>query len=377
MKVQQVKAAAGMRYILLDDNYQVVEEVKRYLKYLDTCGESPNTLRAYAYDLLLYYRYASEEGFNIKDLCNDPDRKPIDTLSGFMMWLQYPKTAGLVFHFEKEDASRKNRSVNRILGTVLSFYEYLSANDELPELDIYKRQRQSGKFKSFLSEMYQHKKEKKTSILTMPVPDRKVRATTREEYEQIINACNTRRDKILVALLFECGLRLCEALGIHLCDLSRIDQGELDIIPRENNENGARVKNYAEGTVILPAYLIDMIVDYMTDDVADADSDFLLLTDRGKNKGRPMTPGNAEQLFIRLTKKTGMKVHPHMLRHGFAQEKLDNGWELEEVQAYLRHKNVASTAIYAQYKEEKKREKMRGFLDKKKDELNKVGCLLI
>lgn len=377
MKVQQVKAAAGTRYILIDDDYKVIDEVKRYLKFLDSCGKSPNTLRSYAYDLLLYYRYASEKGFDVMNLCNDPERKPIDTLSGFLMWLQYPRTSNLEFHFEAEDAARKNRSLNRILGTVLSFYEYLSANNELPELDIYRRQRQSGQFKSFLSEMYLHKKEKKTSILKLPVPDRKVQAVTYEEYKQFFNACITRRDKILVALLFECGLRLSEALGIHLCDLSKIDQGILDIVPRENNENGARVKNYAKGSVVLPAYLIDLIIDYMTEDIADADSDFLLLTRKGKRRGRPMTAYSAEQLFLRLSKKTGMKVHPHMLRHGFAQERLDNGWTLEEVQACLRHRRVTSTAIYAQYTDKKKREMMRGFLDTKKDELKMVGCLLV
>lgn len=378
MKVQQVKAAAGMRYILLDDEYRVVDEVKRYLKHLDACGKSPNTLRAYANDLLLYYRYASEKGFDVKDLCNDPERKPLDTLSGFLLWLQYPRTAKLEFHFEKEEVARKNRSVNRILSTVLGFYEYLSANGELPELEVYKRQRQSGKFKSFLSEMYLHKKEKKTRILALPVPDKEVEGITREEYKRLFNACNSRRDKVLLSLLYECGLRIGEALGIHLCDLSDIDQGILRIVPRENNENGARVKRYAKGEVFLPPYMIDLILAYITEDIADYDSDFLLLNLNGKTAGSPMTAGTVKNLFERLSKKTGIEATPHMLRHGFAHEKLnDGGWDTEEVQAYLRHKNITSTQIYAKYTEDKKREKMRGFLDEKMSDLKMVGCLLI
>ena len=59
--------------------------------------------------------------------------------------------------------------------------------------------------------------------------------------------------------------------------------------------------------------------------------------------------------------KTGIKVHPHMLRHGFAQEKLEAGWQLEQIQAYLRHKNPTSTEIYAQFTDALKISKMQEF----------------
>lgn len=55
MKVQEVNTNKGIRYILLDDKFKVVDEVKRFLKYLDNNGKSPNTLKNYAFHLKTYY----------------------------------------------------------------------------------------------------------------------------------------------------------------------------------------------------------------------------------------------------------------------------------------------------------------------------------
>ncbi|WP_024857277.1 site-specific integrase [Ruminococcus albus] len=68
-----------------------------------------------------------------------------------------------------------------------------------------------------------------------------------------------------------------------------------------------------------------------------------------------MKADNVEKLFARLSKKVGYKVHPHMLRHGFATEKLEAGWQMVDIQAYLRHKNLSSTQIYATYSDELKK----------------------
>ena len=54
MKVQSILTQRGTRYILLDDEYNPVTDVNKYLKYLDNIGRSPNTQRSYAYNLLLF-----------------------------------------------------------------------------------------------------------------------------------------------------------------------------------------------------------------------------------------------------------------------------------------------------------------------------------
>lgn len=363
MKVQLVETDRGNRYLLLNDEYAVVDEVHRYLIYLESCGRSPNTLRSYAYDLKAFYEYMNSEVIPIKGLFTNPNRKPVDILSDFMLWLQYPDSTKGIFHIKGEDCKRSNKTLNHIMESVLSFYQYLASNNEIQELETYKRQRNSKQFKSFLHELIKHKKELSKNIFNKPVPEVPVEAITREQYNTIFSFCRTRRDKLLLAILYEGGLRINEALGIHICDITEIEDGIIHIVPRENNENNARVKGNSGGIIKLPDYVIDLLLDYINEDIIDFDSDFLFLTLLGKKRGCPMTSNNAEQLFDRLSKKAGFNVHPHMLRHGFATEKLEAGWQMVDIQAYLRHKNISSTQIYATYNDEIKLEKMRAFLE--------------
>ena len=62
-----------------------------------------------------------------------------------------------------------------------------------------------------------------------------------------------------------------------------------------------------------------------------------------------------------------------MLRHGFATEKLEAGWQMMDIQAYLRHKNISSTQIYATYSNELKKEKMRQFFEKNQDDMKVIA----
>ncbi|SEL35899.1 tyrosine-type recombinase/integrase [Ruminococcus albus] len=369
MKVQKIKTENGFRYLLLDDNFQIIDEVYRYLRFLDSTGKSPNTLRSYAYHLKLFYQYATENNLDIFELFNNKKNKPIDILSNFLFWLQYPDTSRQQFHFEKENAKRSNNTVNLIVSTVLEFYEYLHRNNEIDEFNLYRSQRTNKYFKGFLYEMFKHNVENKRSILKRPVEYAPVNALTRKQYNELLSVCSCRRDQLLLAFMFEGGERLSETIGTHLCDLDNLEDGIVKIVPRINPENNARVKNYAGGLIKLPSYVIDLIIDYLTYDISNYDSDYLFLTLHGSNEGKPLQAANVEKLFARLSKKVGFKVHPHMLRHGFATEKLEAGWQMVDIQAYLRHKNLSSTQIYATYSDELKKEKMRSFLDKSSEKL--------
>lgn len=362
MKVQEIITDHGKRYILLDDRYCPVDEVKRYLKHLDTIGKSPNTLKNYAHHLKLFYEYMAEKEIPVMDLFNSKDRKPIDILSEFIVSLQFPDTnAG------SSIAARKNVTVNIIMDTVLSFYRYLAANNELEELEVYRMQRQMNNYKSFLYEMSKKKTSCRSSLLHLREDQQTLEFITREQYELLLHSCTNTRDRLLLAILFEGGLRLGEALGIHLADVEGIHDGIIRIVPRENNENDAFVKNHAGGIIKLPDYVVDLLLDYLTKDIIEYDSDFLFLNLWGPTKELPLKASTVEQMFIRLSKKVGFEVHPHMLRHGFATEKKTvAGWSMEEIAAYLRHKNVSSTSIYVTFTNEYKKEKIRDFFEYRK-----------
>lgn len=364
MKVQFINTPKGTRYVLLDNEYRPVTVVNKYLKYLDNLGKSPNTQRSYAYDLLLFCQFMDMKDISLLDLCNNPANGPIDILSEFVLWLQYPDYSKGILHLNQEECVRSNKTVNHIMSAVLELYQYLAANGEIQQIEAYRMQMIGGQFKPFLYELVKHKTQVQSSIFKKPVPSVPVKAITREQFNVLFELCRNRRDKLLLALLFEAGLRINEALGLHFSDLSQIEDKIIHIVARENNENGARVKNGAEGIVYLPDYTVDLLLDYMNEDALEYDSDFVFINLHGPTKGMPLKDDTVEQLFMRLSKASGLKVHPHMLRHGFAQEKLESGWKLEEVQAYLRHKNVTSTEIYAQYTDTMKILKMQEFEQK-------------
>lgn len=368
VKVQKIVTDMGYRYLLVDNNYAVIDEVSRYLTFLDVCGKSPNTLRSYAYNLKLYYSYMRDKGYDPLKLFDNKNNKPIDILCSFMFWLQYPNTSRNHFEIDGEKCKRSNETVNTIMSTVLSFYQYLLSNNEISEMPVYKIQRVSTHYKSFLYEMTKHNANRFKSVLRKPEAPNRIEAITRDQYVELLHIDSSVRNRLLYSLLFEGGLRLGEALGLHLEDLCDLQDGIIKIVPRENNENGTRVKNYSAGIIKVPNYVVDLVLEYLQNRIAP-DSQFLFLT---SDLDKPLSPDAVEKLFIRISNKVGFKVRPHMLRHGFATEKLMAGWQMVDIQAYLRHKNISSTQIYVTYSDEMKKEIMRRFLD-----INEKGMEII
>ena len=372
MKVIEQSDTPFKTYILQDDtSSRDLSDANNFLTFLSVSGKSPHTVRSYAYHLSIFFDFCEQFSLDYMELFKTGSR-PVDTMVSFMTWLQYPDYSKKILHLEKEGPIRSNSTVNIIVGTVLSFYEYLASNKQIEDPSFYRYQRVNTPYVSFLSELMHHELYYKRSILMKPTVPKVIHPVTRAQYAELIKYCTSRRDRLLLALLFEGGLRLSEALGIHLSDLSELEQGIISIIPRENNENGARVKNYAKGIIKVPDYVIDVLLKYL-DEIKAYDSDYLFLNIAGRNKGQPLKADTVEKMFLTLSKKAGYKVHPHMLRHGFATEKLEAGWQMVDIQAYLRHKSINSTHIYATYSDELKKEKMRSFLVERERELLEIA----
>lgn len=364
IKIQTITTPKGERYLLLDDNYKVIIEVKNYLKYLDNLNKSPNTLKNYAYHLKIFYTFLDKKSLKVEDVLKieKPYMGTLNTLSEFISWLQYPDMSDGIIHIQGETAKRSNKTINLIMNTVLGFYDYMAKNGDLKSLDVYKELKQNSQFKSFLYEMTSKKKTTNKSLLKLKEKKNKIKYITREQYNELFKSLNTNRDKIMAGLMFECGLRISEVLGLHITDLELWDN-KVNIIARDNNENGARVKNCSEGTVLMPDYLVEVIQEYLINDLVDYDTDYMFINFYGENKGKPMMATTVEKLYERITKKLGYKIHPHMLRHGYATEKIQAGWSLLDIKEELRHRQIQTTSKYVSLTDEYKMEKARTFFD--------------
>jgi integrase len=88
------------------------------------------------------------------------------------------------------------------------------------------------------------------------------------------------RDRLLFALLAETGCRLGEVLGIRISDfvMGRGGTAYVEVVPRSDNPNGARVKMMRPRRVYVGADLEQLLADYLTHLACRADELGLVLT---------------------------------------------------------------------------------------------------
>lgn len=105
------------RYVVIDDEGNLVEPIARYLKYLDRVDASRHTLRSYATMLRLYWEFLSQEQLNWEQIT-------LDDLSRFVLWLKLPTGSLKVLPAQPVAQARSNRTINHALTVVTGFYDY-------------------------------------------------------------------------------------------------------------------------------------------------------------------------------------------------------------------------------------------------------------
>ena len=118
MLVQRVLMPGSGResWTLLGDDGEVVEPVRRYLACLAAIERSPNTVRAYAVSLKLWFEFLS----------STPrvswDQAGVEDVARFVAWLRAP--AGNVIVLADGSGVRGPATVNRYLAGVFGFYDH-------------------------------------------------------------------------------------------------------------------------------------------------------------------------------------------------------------------------------------------------------------
>ena len=156
--------------------------------------------------------------------------------------------------------------------------------------------------------------------LTLKAPKPLRYAVPIEDIKPLLEACTSVRDKLVVALLADTGLRLSELASIQTED---IDFGKR-VIKIWGKGSKQRVVRYGD----LSAQLMD---EYES-------SDNLLA----------MTPNAIRLMLDRLGKSTGIKCNAHSFRRTFATESVRNGMNLFHIQSLLGHSSLTMTRIYAE-----------------------------
>ncbi|MDE2079342.1 MAG: tyrosine-type recombinase/integrase [Patescibacteria group bacterium] len=172
------------------------------------------------------------------------------------------------------------------------------------------------------------------------VPERSLDLITSAELERLMKApagdeLKAVRDRAVMELLFSTGLRVSE-----LCSLnSDIDLSRDELSVRGKGDKVRVVFLSPEAKKAVSAYL-----------KARKDMEEALFVNYGRGNAKPgrLTPRAVEMLIKHYAVKAGItsKVTPHVLRHSFATDLLENGADLRSVQALLGHANIQTTQIY-------------------------------
>ena len=157
-----------------------------------------------------------------------------------------------------------------------------------------------------------------------------------QEIETILNQDLTKIERVIVELLYGCGLRVSELVNLKINDydlnakyIQCYGKGSKERIVPIGGKAVSAVKKYLpERDYILQKFRYD--------------SKNLLIKENGKNVSR--------QDVYNFIHNQGKKIHkaisPHTLRHSFATHLLENGADLRVVQELLGHSDVSTTQLY-------------------------------
>lgn len=155
------------------------------------------------------------------------------------------------------------------------------------------------------------------------------------------------RDRAILELMFASGLRAEETVSLKIADIDFSDlllrvkgKGRKERVVPFNETSRDAVEAYRKK--LRPLLL-----------KGKEDPGFLFLN----QYGGPLSERGLEKIVASSSRKCGfnLKVHPHMLRHSFATELLNNGADLRVIQELLGHSNIQTTSIYTHVTEESMR----------------------
>ncbi len=275
------------------------EHLQEYLLYARIERNlSPDTLQAYHSDLMRYLNYLKDSG--VRDL-NDVRQ---GQLRGYTRWLNSLCLSAATIH--------------RSFSAVRGFHHFLLAEKRIA-------------------------RDPSANLDPPKLPQRLPKVLEVHEIDAVLEAVDTSkslgvRDRSVISLLYACGLRVSELIGLRLTNLM-LEEELVRVLGKGSRERVVPIGRKA----------IDDLETYVYN-VRPA------LARKGKNtgevylsvRGNPLTRMSVWNILSRWSTSAGIQkeISPHTLRHSFATHLLEGGADLRAIQEMLGHADIATTQVY-------------------------------
>jgi integrase/recombinase XerC len=276
----------------------VEKAVADFLSNLGERNASPHTIKAYRGDLVNFAAYAGSRGWKALDHI---------AIRGFLAQL-YEKGLG-------------KTSVARSLAAVRSLYRWLAREGVV--------------------------EQNPAKLVATPKLAKKLpRVPTIEEMNSVLDsqmpatASFPERDRLMLELLYGCGIRNSELIGINLDDI-RLSAEAILI-----RGKGKKERYVAFGDSVKSALAAYLPARQAALAETRKNTSALLINQRG---GR-LTTRSVGRIIKKIAVAKGLSpdVHPHTLRHAFGTHMLEEGADLRAIQELLGHQRLATTQRYTQ-----------------------------
>ncbi len=276
---------------------ELAQAISDYEGELLRRNDSPHTIRNYSADLREFLEYFSRENGN------PPAMAQFDLLA-LREWLAY-----------LYDRELMAPTIRRKLASVRGLFRYLA---------------REGRIASDPARLMRLPRMPKT----LPqVPNAEATNTLVDGVELLdMDRPHPQRDRLLLELLYGCGLRVSEAVGLNPED---IDFSERWLRIRGKGRKERQVPFGSKAAEALQNYLQDR---------PPATAVFL------NHRGGRLTDRGARNIvkFYSTYVLGDSSIHPHTLRHAFATHLLSDGADLRSIQELLGHARLSTTQKYTQ-----------------------------
>ena len=294
------------------ENYKDIENlmffVDKYLYYEEVIlGKSSNTIRSYRRDILQFMEYIDE----YEEIRTFEDVEML-TIRSFIAYLNSDER----LKKKKNAKVVSKRSINRKISALRTFFKYLQEKKVI--------------------------QTNKVMYVNMPKFEKELpNVLSKDDLNKMRSVINTEkitgiRDRLIIELLYSSGIRASELINLNEYVID-FNEREMRIVGKGDKE---RITFFSRNA----KKWLEKYIEEKKKECKNYSKEILITN----SKGKKLTTRSLRRLISNHATEAGLQkeVTPHVFRHSFATELLNNGVDIRYLQELLGHSSISTTQVY-------------------------------